>query len=168
MYAQMTGWTSRRGRTRFGNRGSVARVAAAVAALVLPGCDALSVSSEPEVARIKIDSPDVTEVNLITADWFTYVGDPSCPACEASVQLLRSDTSVVSLPFEGTYRFTPRLQFFAETFPVAREPALVSLTAYIDGREWLNSSRTLQPETDDGVRDTLRFVYQYTIPRLPT
>lgn len=161
MYTQI-----REGKAR--KRRGTARVAAAVVALILSACDALTVSSEPEVARIKIDSPDVTEVTLITADWFTYVGDPGCPACEAGVQLLRSDTSVVSLPFERTYRFTPRLQFFAETFPVEREPAFLTLTAYIDGREWLNSSRTLQPETEDGGRETLRFVYQYTIPRLPT
>lgn len=133
----------------------------------MAACESLTLRREPEIARIEIESSDVDEVNLVTADWFALVADPNCPACESDVRLVNSDTSVVALPFEQTYRFGPRLQFFAETYPVVGEPVMLSLRAYVDGAEWINASRLLQPVDDNGRRETLRFVYQYSVARLP-
>lgn len=133
----------------------------------MAACESLTLRREPEIARIEIESSDVDEVKLITADWFVLVADPNCPACESDVRLVNSDTSVVALPFEQTYRFGPRLQFFAETYPVVREPVMLSLRAYVDGAEWINASRLLRPEDDNGRQETLRFVYQYSVARLP-
>lgn len=143
------------------------RVALVLSAVAVAACDSLTLRREPEIARIEIESADVDEVNLITADWFRFVDDPNCPGCESTVRLVDSDTSVVALPFEQTYRFGPRLQFFAETFPVVREPTVLSLRGYVDGSEWINSSRLLQPADENGRPETLRFVYQYSIARFP-
>ena len=143
------------------------RVALVLSVATLAACDSLTLRREPETARIEIESSDVDQVNLITADWFLFVDDPDCPGCESAVRLVDSDTSLVALPFEQTYRFGPRLQFFAETYPAVREPAVLSLRAYVDGAEWINSSRLLQPADDNGRPETLRFVYQYSLPRLP-
>ncbi len=131
-------------------------------------CDTLTGNREPEVAHIWIRSTDVSEVTLIISQWFIHQPNPECPtACEATIQLVQSDTSKVSLPFEGSYPFNFRLQFFAETFPVEPEVATLSLRVDLDDKEWYNGSRALQPENDDGEPETLRFVYQYTRATLP-
>ena len=141
---------------------------AAPAALVLLGaCESLILSREPEAARIQIDSNDVSEVTLITSKWFVRVADPDCPACDPDIELVESDTTVALLPFTGTYPFNFRLQFYAEAFPSAQVPVTLSMTAHVDDREWYNNSRTLQPEDEDGMPETLRFVYQYTQARVP-
>lgn len=138
-----------------------------LSAVALAACDSLTLRRGPETARVEIESADVDEVNLITADWFIFVDNPDCPGCESAVQLVNSDTSVVALPFEQSYRFGPRRQFFAETYPAAGEPAVLSLRAYVDGAEWINTSRLLRPADDNGQPETLRFVYQYSVARLP-
>jgi len=134
----------------------------------LAGCESLTLRREPETARIKIESTDVSQVTLITSQWFVQVADEECgPQCPQKIELIAADTADVSLPFERTYSFNSRLQFFAETFPVVREEAEVSMLAHVDDREWFNSSRTLQPEDEEGLQETLRFVYQYSRATLP-
>lgn len=157
-------WSGRTRRTGFwlGTIGTIAVVAG------LAGCESLTLRREPETARIKIESTDVSQVTLITSQRFIQVEDEECgPQCPKEVQLLVADTADVSLPFERTYSLNSRLQFFAETFPVVREEAELSMLAHVDDREWFNSSRTLQPEDEDGLQETLRFVYQYSRASLP-
>lgn len=127
-------------------------------------CDSLGLRGEPETARIRIESAEVEEATLVTAKRFVYVRPPDCAECPAVVQPVNSDTSVVSMPFDRVYPFDSRLQFFAETFPVATEPATLSMIAYVDDREWSRSSRRLQPPEEDGQPETLQFVYEFTRP----
>ena len=137
--------------------------------ILLLGCDALILDREPEVAHLEISSSDVSEIVLVTSQWFIEVEDPECPTagCNRLIQLVNSDTTTVSLPFTESYPFTFRLQFFAEAYPVDPVPATLAMTVHLDDEEWYNNSRRLVPENDDGERETLRFVYKYNVPRLP-
>lgn len=138
--------------------------------VMLLGCDALILDREPEVAHLEISSSDVSEIVLVTSQWFIEVADPECPdaGCNRLIQLVNADTTTVSLPFTQSYPFTFRLQFFAEAYPVDAVPATLAMKVHLDEEEWYNDSRRLVPEDDDGERETLRFVYQYQVATLPT
>lgn len=137
-------------------------LATSLAAVFLLGaCESLTLRGEPETARIRIDSDDVSEVTLVTSRFFVELADPDCPTCPTTIQLVQGDTSSVGLPFERTYPLNYRLQFFAEAYSSADVPITLSMTAYVDDREWYNGSRILQPNAGDGMPETLRFVYQY-------
>lgn len=137
--------------------------------VILLGCDALILDREPEVAHLEISSSDVTEIVLVTSQWFIEVEDPECPTagCNRLIQLVKSDTTTVPLPFTRSYPFTFRLQFFAEAYPVDPVPATLAMKVHLDDEEWYNNSRRLAPEDADGERETLRFVYKYQVARLP-
>lgn len=148
-----------------------ARVLAALAAMVaLPGCEALTLDREPDVAHLEIDSSEVSEVTLVISQFFTQVEDPECAGqqgCPLVVRLIQSDTSEVSMPFTASYPFDFRLQFYAETYPTTSLPATLSMKVHLDDEEWYNDSRRLLPENAEGEPETLRFVYQYHNTRLP-
>ena len=137
--------------------------------VILLGCDALILDREPEVAHLEITSSDVSEIVLVTSQWFIEVEDPECPTagCNRLIQLVNSDTTTVPLPFTQSYPFTFRLQFFAEAYPVDPVPATLAMTVHLDDEEWYNNSRRLAPEDADGERETLRFVYKYQVATLP-
>ena len=137
--------------------------------VLLLGCDALILDREPEVAHLEITSSDVSEIVLVTSQWFIEVEDPECPTagCNRLIQLVNSDTTTVPLPFTQSYPFTFRLQFFAEAYPVDAVPATLAMTVHLDDEEWYNNSRRLVPENADGERETLRFVYKYQVATLP-
>lgn len=148
-----------------------AGVMALMAVIVtLPGCEALTLDREPEVAHLEIDSSEVSEVELVVSQFFTQVEDPECAGqqgCPLIIQLIQSDTVVVPLPFTASYPFDFRLQFFAETYPNTSSPATLSMKVHLDDEEWYNDSRRLLPENAEGEPETLRFVYQYNNTRLP-
>lgn len=142
------------------------------ATLVLAGCEALTLDREPEVAHVELDSPDVSSVTLITSRWFIEVEDPECenpgdPGCPRRTQLVEADTTTVSLPFQGSYDFDFRLQFYAEAFTNPPVAATVEMKVYLDDEEWYNDSRFLPLMNDDGVQETIKFQYQYHTLRLP-
>ena len=139
-------------------------LAVLVATVVMLGaCDSLILDREPEGVHVEIDSSDVSDVVLVTSRVFVEVVDPECPTagCNTIIQLVDADTNVVSLPFAQSYSFNSRLQFFAETYPVALVPATLSMKVFLDDEEWYNDSRLLVTENADGERETLRFVYRY-------
>lgn len=141
----------------------------ALGAIAVTGCEALTLDREPEVAHLEIGSIGVSQVTLITSQWFIEVEDPECAGqlgCPTLIQLVESDTAEVSLPFRRSYHFDFRLQFFAETYPVDPVPATLSMKVHLDDEEWYNDSRPLLPVNAEGERESLRFVYQYHIPRL--
>ena len=74
---------------------------------------------------------------------------------------MNSDTSSVSLPFERTYQFTERHEFFLETYPPEGEEATLTLRVLIDEEEWYNDFRRLLPANAEGDRETLQFVYKF-------
>ena len=102
------------------------------ATLLLAGCEALTLDREPEVAYVELDSPDVSRITLVTSQWFIEVEDPDCeipgdPGCPRRIQLVEADTNSVSLPFEESYAFDFRLQFYAEAFTDPPVEASVSM-----------------------------------------
>ena len=129
---------------------------------LLGACEWLTGVSRPQELRVELQSDDITTANLITSTFFLLIPDPECPTvCEETVQLVSSDTSVINLPFDQTFSFTEREQYFVEAYPVVAEEATLSMRVSIDGREWLDDFRTLAPFDDEGNQETLRFVYQF-------
>ncbi len=145
------------------SRRRAATLVAVAALLPLGGaCDSLILRSEPEAARIRIGSPDVETVIVVTAKRFAYERDPDCAECPPVVRPVNSDTLTASVPFDRTYALDSRLQFFAETYATGTEPVTLSMTAYVDGTEWSRSTRVLRPRNESGEPETIQFVYEYS------
>ena len=144
-------------------------VTLSVCALPLLGaCEWLTGVNEPDELDLTIESSDVDQVTLVTSTYFLMVPDPECPdVCESIVQLVESDTTVVSLPFERTYPFTSRQQYFVETWPPDGETATLSMLVTIDGKVWYDDFRELLPAGNEGERETLRFVYSFNELTVP-
>ncbi len=145
------------------------RSVAPLSCLLIAGCDALLLDREPEVVHLEASSNDVEELVLVTSQWFVRVPNPDCPGggCGEQIELIESDTSIVNLPFSRSYPFTPRLQFLSELYPVGSARATVAMKVRLDDEDWYDDSRQLAPPDENGERPTLRFVYEYTIARLP-
>ncbi len=131
-------------------------------AVLLAGCDALTLDREPEVAHVELDSPDVSRIALVISQWFIEVEGPECevpgdPGCLTRTQLVEADTSTVSLPFSESYPFDLRLQFYAEAFTNPPVEATIAMKVYPDDEEWYNDSRLLPLMNDDGVQETIKF-----------
>ena len=136
----------------------------AVAALApLGACDLLNTpGGEPDEVSVVIESSDASQVSVVTSMDFLTVPNPECPEeCPSSIELVRADTADAALPFDRSYRFSSKLQFFVETFHLGDEPVTISMRVTIDDRVWYDDFRTLSPTGDEGERETLRFVYRY-------
>ena len=143
-------------------------VLAALGTVLAAGCETLFLDREPSVAHLELSSEDVSELTLVTSQWFVEVQDQECLeagnlGCPTEIQLIVSDTTTITLPFSRSYPFTPRLQFFAEAYTVPAVEATLSMKVHLDEEEWYNDSRRLLIENADGEQETLRFVYQYTL-----
>ena len=110
------------------------------------------------MVRLLIESDDVTQVSLVSSFFFSQLENPDDPLGEPLIELLESDTTLVQLPFEQTYLFTPRLQVFLEVLP--EEIATLAMEVYIDDTEWFNDFRTVDP-TPDPEPEVMRFIYTY-------
>jgi len=130
-------------------------------------CDWLAGVSRPEELRVQIQSEDIDSVTLVTSAFFLAITDPGCIECEAIIQLVESDTSIVRLPYDQVYAFTSREQYFVESFPTIPVETALSMRVSIDGRDWFDDFRTLLPDGDEGEPETLRFVYQFAELRIP-
>jgi len=142
------------------------------AALLLAGCDALTLDREPEIAHVELDSPDVSRITLVISQWFIEIEDPDCetpgdPGCPRRIQLVEADTSTVSLPFMDSYPFDFRLQFYAEALTDPPVDANVAMKVHLDDEEWYNDSRLLLTMNADGEQEKMTFQYQYHLRRLP-
>ncbi|MEC9015593.1 MAG: hypothetical protein VYD37_03830 [Gemmatimonadota bacterium] len=132
--------------------------------LSLGACEFLTGVHIPDHVSVEIGSSDVSNVTLIQSYHFLMVSDPECPedpSCPSIVYLVKSDTSSVALPFERTYPFTERHQFFLETYPSDGEEATLTMRIMIDEEEWYNDFRKLLPVGEDGDQETFQFVYQF-------
>lgn len=145
--------------------GSANRAAAVllcgIALLHVGACDALTGPGEPEEVRVTIESSDTRTIALVTSMQFVMVRDPDCPGCERQVQLVSADTSISALPFDRTYRFNSRQQFFVEASPPPGDTANLSMRVTIDGRVWYDDARRLLPSGEGGKQETLQFVYNF-------
>lgn len=142
------------------------------AALLLAGCEALTLDREPEVAHVELDSPDVSRLTLVTSQWFIEIEDPECeipgdPGCPRRIQLVEADTNTVSLPFMESYPFTFRLQFYAEAYTNPPVEANVAMKVHLDDEEWYNDARLLVTMNSDGEQEKMTFQYQYHLRQLP-
>lgn len=123
-------------------------------------CESLFLHDEPEQVTVRIDSQDAGSVEVVTSMFFFYLTDPDCPNCAPNVQLAEADTATRTLPYQETWRFTDRQQFFVETYPTQEDSVTLRLRVEIDGQSWYDDSRKL------GAPETLRFVYQFREPTL--
>ena len=132
--------------------------------LSLGACEFLTGVHIPNQVSVEIGSSDVSNVTVIQSYHFLMISDPECPddpSCPSIVYLVKSDTSSVALPFERTYPFTERHQFFLETYPPEGEEATLTMRIMIDEEEWYNDFRKLLPAGEDGDQETFQFVYQF-------
>ncbi len=141
------------------------QLAAAVGLTLTAGCDWLRPGGPPEEAHVQVSSDDVRQLTVVVSQNFerfqepVCAGDPECPVIE---RIISADTMVVSSPYANTFEFTERYQIIVESYPTAEVEAVVSMKVNIDGRELYDDIRLLRPENEDGERETLRFVYQYS------
>ena len=145
------------------HRGAVSAFLAA-SLLFAGGCDWLRGVSDPEEARVEINSDDVNEVVLVSSLAFIRIPDPECPDdpnCPAVTRLIEADTVTVPVPFNQTFRFNDRFQIFVQTYPAGDATATLSMRVSIDGEQWYNDFRLLSPEGADGEREVLEFAYQF-------
>ena len=132
--------------------------------LSIGACEFLTGVHIPDQVSVEIGSSDVSNVTVIQSYHFLMIPNPECPddpSCPSVVYLVNSDTLSVALPFERTYSFTERHQFFLETYPPEGEEATLTMRIMIDEDEWYNDFRKLLPAGEDGDQETFQFVYQF-------
>lgn len=132
--------------------------------LSIGACEFLTGVHIPDQVSVEIGSSDVSNVTVVQSYHFLMIPNPECPddpSCPSVVYLMNSDTSSVALPFERTYPFTERRQFFLETYPPEGEEATLTMRIMIDEDEWYNDFRKLLPADEDGDQETFQFVYQF-------
>ncbi|HIF55977.1 MAG: hypothetical protein ABGY10_09950 [bacterium] len=145
------------------NRGSNALILGLMV-LSMGACEFLTGVHIPDHVSVEIGSSDVSNVTVVQSYHFLMIPNPECPddpSCPAVVYLVNSDTSSVALPFERTYPFTERHQFFLETYPPEGEEATLTMRIMIDEKEWYNDFRKLLPAGENGDQETFQFVYQF-------
>ena len=133
-------------------------------------CEFLTGVHIPDHVNVQLGSSDVSEVTVVQSYHFIMISNPECPDdpnCPSVVYLVSSDTSTVSLPFERTYQFTERHQFFLETYPVENREATLTMRVMNDDEEWYNDFRKLRAGTEDDDRETLQFVYSFGEQTMP-
>ena len=132
--------------------------------LSIGACEFLTGVHIPDQVSVEIGSSDVSNVTVVQSYHFLMIPNPECPddpSCPSVVYLVNSDTSSMTLPFERTYPFTERRQFFLETYPPEGEEATLTMRIMIDEDEWYNDFRKLLPAGEDGDQETFQFVYQF-------
>jgi hypothetical protein len=132
--------------------------------LSMGACEFLTGVHIPDHVSVEIGSSDVSNVTVVQSYHFLMMPNPECPddpSCPSVVYLVNSDTSSVALPFERTYPFTERHQFFLETYPPEGEEATLTMKIMIDEEEWYNDFRRLLPANEAGDREKFQFVYQF-------
>jgi hypothetical protein len=140
------------------------QVVVGIGLILTAGCDWLRPGGPPDEAQVEISSEDVNQLTVVVSQHFerfqepVCAGDPECPTIE---RVISADTLVVSSPYSNVFDFTDRYQIIIETFPADDVQAVVQMNVDIDGKEWFDVARLLDPMTEDGPRDRLRFVYQY-------
>ncbi len=140
------------------------QVVVGIGLILTAGCDWLRPGGPPDEAQVEISSADVSQLTVVVSQHFERFQEPVCagdPECPTTESVISADTIVVSSPYSNTFEFNDRYQIIVETFPVDEVQAVVHLKVDIDGREWFDVEQLLGPVTEDGERDSLRFVYQY-------
>lgn len=140
------------------------QVAAGIGLILTAGCGWLRPGGPPEEAQVEISSADAGQLTVVVSRHFERFEEPVCagePDCPTVERIVSADTLVVSSPYSNAFEFTDRYQIIVETYPAAEVQAVVQMKVDIDGREWFDVERLLNPTTEDGDRDRLRFVYQY-------
>ena len=78
--------------------------------------------------------------------------------------VLHADTVTQSVPYHHSYPFTSSGKYLVEVFPTGGTAATLSMRVRIDGKEWFNEARELQPTGADGEQETLLFTYAFSKP----
>lgn len=141
------------------------QVVAGVGLILTAGCDWLRPGGPPNEAYIEISSDDASRLTIIVSQNFERFEEPVCegdPECPVVLRIVSADTSTVSPPYSNTIEFTDRYQILVETHPEGEVTGTVRMLIEIDGREWFDDVRLLRPMDEDGDRETLRFVYEYS------
>jgi hypothetical protein len=144
-------------------RRTVAGLLSVFGLTLLGGCETLTGVNRPDELRVVFDSNDVDSVTMVLSPYFLLIPDPECPdVCERIPQLVESDTTVNAVPFDQTYAFTSREQYFVEIYPTVEQVATLSMEVYIDGDVLYDDFRELQVIGEDGKRETIRVIYTFS------
>lgn len=130
-------------------------LAAAVGVLALAGCDWLADPS-PDTARVALEGQDDPEVRVVVSTKFIA---GSAEDGTIRVQLLASDTTLRSLPFDTTYAIGADRRFFLEvTRPDTGNVPGVHIRVFLDERERYDRTTVL-------AEDPIRFLYMFNQPQ---
>ena len=140
------------------------QVFVAVGLILTSACGWLHPGGPPDEAFVEITSDDVSQFVVFVSQNFRQIEDEGCagePDCPVHLVILSADTLVVSGPYASTIDIAESQRLYIETHPVDDVEAIVSMKVTIDGRDWYDDLKLLQPTTASGERETLRFVYEY-------
>ena len=138
-------------------------VAAGLVAPLLTACSWLTGVDEPDEMDLVLES-DATELTVITSPFFLLLSNPDCEEaeeCDPIIQLVEADTMVITPPFERTYAFTSRQQYFVEVWPTDGTSATVTMSIEIDGKSWYDDFRLVPALVPGEDQETVRFVYNF-------
>ena len=146
---------------------SAAGLLGGIALAGLVGCKSLGLDSQPDTLDVSVEAVGASQIVVVTSTSFTFIPDPSCESgqqCDQSLLVLAADTTTQSVPYHRTYDFTSSGKYLVEVFPTGGVTATLSMRVSIDGREWYNDARELQPVGDNGEQETLLFTYAFVKP----
>lgn len=106
----------------------------------------------PDEARLMIDGPADTRVQLITSTKFV-AGVRSSGVTE--VAIIEADTLNATLPFESTYRIRDDQRFLAWTSHLDADLETLQMRVFLDGAKEFDESGPLETGID------YRFVYTF-------
>lgn len=134
-----------------------AHARAAAGVLLLLGATACNWFDDPspDEARLMIDGPAGTTVQLVTSTSFVAARRTDGVT---EVEIIDSETISATLPFESTYGIRDEQRFLAWTSQLDSDVENIRVRVFLDGTKEFDQSGPLQEGTD------YRFVYAFNQP----
>jgi hypothetical protein len=139
-----------------------------LAVLGVGACDNLGIGGAPDELTVDVESiAGSSQILLVTSTKWIYEPDPTCDpsqpgGCPQTVKVLTADTATVSSPYRTTFRFDSDYRYLVEASPADGAAATLKMKVEIDGKEWFNEARDLDPSGEG----SLQFLYQWREPTL--
>jgi hypothetical protein len=116
--------------------------------LVLVGCS--TSTGRPDTARLRVTGEDGRLIELVTSTEFLLT--------DGTLTFIESDTSMVTSPYDETYRLGEPARFHVTGYNVEPDTSAFRVRVWIDDKEWFDDAKVLA----EG--ETFEFTYTFTEP----